>query len=125
MKLVTKLAVVVVAVLLLCSMVIAMPTTAVFAGFTPTPTSPPPATDTPVPPPPTNTPEPSDSGGTDSGTPVEMTPTPVPTPDAIPELGGGPGAGQMSMMGFVLCAIFLLLAFAWWRAWQLYQKQDN
>ncbi len=130
MKLVAKLSVFTVAVLLIFSLFVTMPVTAVFAGFTPTPTSPPPPVDTPVPappatstpaPPPADSPPSSDSGGT----PVEMTATPIPTPEAIPALGGGPGSGQLSMMGTGLFAIFLVLGFAWWRAWQLYQQGEK
>lgn len=140
MKLVAKLSLFTVMVLLIFSLFVTMPASVVFAGFTPTPTDEPPPVDTPVPappatstpvpappatstpvPPPADSPPSSDSGGT----PVEMTPTPVPTPEAIPSLGGGPGAGQLSMMGTVLFAIFLLLGFAWWRAWQLYQNQEK
>ena len=54
---------------------------------------------------------------------IATTPTPIPTPESIPELGGGPGTSQMSVMGMMLLGIFVLLGFAWWRAWQLYQEK--
>ncbi len=114
MKNMLKISTLLLALPLLLTLFTMMPTTVVFAGFTPTATPVPP-TETPVPP--TATP------AADSGAPAEMTPTPIATPSAIPSLGDGPGSGQMGVIGAAFLGIFLFLVVAWWRAWQLYQDK--
>jgi hypothetical protein len=88
-----------------------------FAGITPTATSLPP-TDTPVPPP-TATPAPPNP---DPQNPPAQEATPVPTPGTIPDLGAGPGARQIVVIGTLLLHILAGLAFAWWRLWRLYRQ---
>jgi hypothetical protein len=104
--------------LLAAAVFLARPAAPAFAGITPTatPTDTPEPTSTPLPPTPTPV--------TSSTNPdPAATETPIPTPDAIPDLGGGPNAGQAGFMGAVLLGIMALLAVSWWKAWQLYRQE--